>query len=724
MNKKKKDTSGHSSEADFVKVDLHIHTPASSCYKGSKDDDEYLRILERAQKKDIKILAITDHNSIRGYRRIVEIKNQLVEEKTSLSTIKDSEGTQSKLKDINKKLSVFEGLLVLPGIEFEVNNGIHLLIVFDEKTQIDQIEKFLLEGGYDENTFGREKTTRLSNWSIFDFYDRSKKYDCIVIDAHTDSDKGIWNTIGSGQTRAACFRDSQLCAIGFKNEKQKESIIQLLSSSLDYKRSSPIAFVRFSDAHIYTEVGSLITWVKVGKNDFSSLKSAFANPKELITTEKPNLEKILNNLIKENISFGIEDLSDQNLEQFKKLVCALNNSQEGYLLLGVTKEMNKVGLPFSESKEGMKAFSNTIKQVFNSLSSIEGLLFSASHINAYPLQNNKIILSLRVPRVSQLVTIKSDGRVFTIEGRGIKVLSGPEVQNIIEERTARTIETGVGKRISEIEKNYLLIKNYFASLPIIRKFENKSIPMPIRPNVAHNIGLSRKEIVILKKTNEDNPNGKSKGNVFYFAEEIPPRLPYAYLRYSVPLFSIRSLDNKTENKETVYLVPGGGVFYSKRSYPYYCDIKSSILKIHKSDNPLYSMKFITAYLKSSFLLWYLLNKYNDSDLWSPNIYKNIRIPKLRQDTAEDVKRIKEIEYNVDEILNLERKYFLACQRANDSKLIEITTNHNANVDSFAYAIDHIVFQIIQLSEEEIRTIESHLRLNDLYLPKKTKDVKN
>lgn len=63
---------------EFVKVDLHIHTPASICYKGKKDDEEYLRILRTAKKKDLRVIAITDHNSILGYNSLLRLKTKLL----------------------------------------------------------------------------------------------------------------------------------------------------------------------------------------------------------------------------------------------------------------------------------------------------------------------------------------------------------------------------------------------------------------------------------------------------------------------------------------------------------------------------------------------------------------------------------------------------------------------------------------------------------------------
>jgi len=55
---------------DFVRIDLHIHTPASSSdYKGPKDDGEYLRILRKAKSQKLAVIAITDHNTIEGYKK-------------------------------------------------------------------------------------------------------------------------------------------------------------------------------------------------------------------------------------------------------------------------------------------------------------------------------------------------------------------------------------------------------------------------------------------------------------------------------------------------------------------------------------------------------------------------------------------------------------------------------------------------------------------------------
>ena len=83
-------------DIDFVKIDLHIHTPASRCYKGAKDDDEYLKILENAIRQELKVIAITDHNTIEGYTKLQTIKDDLLKNKKSLDDITDSEQSKTK----------------------------------------------------------------------------------------------------------------------------------------------------------------------------------------------------------------------------------------------------------------------------------------------------------------------------------------------------------------------------------------------------------------------------------------------------------------------------------------------------------------------------------------------------------------------------------------------------------------------------------------------------
>lgn len=270
------------------RAELHVHTPSSNCYRGEKNDDEYIKIIETAYKNKIDILAITDHNSVRGYYKICSLEQKLRAEYTALSSINDSKEAKSKIKQLKQVISAFESLLLLPGVEFEVNNGVHLLIIFNPETPESVIERFLFDGGYDEKTFGQESDV-FSNWSIFDLFKESKNYDCVVIDAHSDSNKGIFNTL-QGQTRLHAFIDPSLRGICYKSEKQKVNIEHLLSQ---YGRKTPISFLKSSDAHQTTEIGRDTSYFRLEKKSWSYFKEAFNNPTECISTTFPQTFSIL-----------------------------------------------------------------------------------------------------------------------------------------------------------------------------------------------------------------------------------------------------------------------------------------------------------------------------------------------------------------------------------------------------------------------------------------------
>ncbi|HCU98877.1 MAG TPA: hypothetical protein DGM69_05970, partial [Chloroflexi bacterium] len=61
-------------KANWHKVDLHIHTPASIDYQCK--NVKYIDILRQASKKNLDCIAFTDHNTISGYKQMKdEIKN-------------------------------------------------------------------------------------------------------------------------------------------------------------------------------------------------------------------------------------------------------------------------------------------------------------------------------------------------------------------------------------------------------------------------------------------------------------------------------------------------------------------------------------------------------------------------------------------------------------------------------------------------------------------------
>ena len=107
-----------------VKIDLHIHTPASRdfVYRPLEKDAAYLNILDSALENNIHIIAITDHNTFSGYRYLKELM--------------DMPSNREKYKD----------LLVLCGIEITCFSK-HLLAIFPDSFDEKKQDKFLDEIG-------------------------------------------------------------------------------------------------------------------------------------------------------------------------------------------------------------------------------------------------------------------------------------------------------------------------------------------------------------------------------------------------------------------------------------------------------------------------------------------------------------------------------------------------------------------------------------------------
>jgi len=218
-----------------------------------------------------------------------------------------------------------------------------------------------------------------------------------------------------------------------------------------------------------------------------------------------------------------------------------------------------------------------------------------------------------------------------------------------------------------------------------------------------------------------HPNGTSKGTIFFLLDVQPPRLPFAYLRYTLPLFNVHSLKQTSTSKETLYIVPGGAIYYSKRDYPFFSERLDNILKITADSLPRkLSTKFVVSFLKSSFNFWYLKNKYDEIDLYSPDIFYGLRLPILNSKKPDVVRSLNAIEVNLDNIVKLENDLLTRIRKIKKEDTGKDIEEHNLKVSEFAYDIDKLIYGLLGLTEDDILAIEENLRLNEIYLPKQLK----
>jgi hypothetical protein len=694
---------------DFVKVDLHIHTPASKCYKGKKNDDEYLKILHEAKKKELKVIAITDHNSIAGYKRIIELRAELLSAKSKYEKITDSDQVAKKILQIKKKLNCFDNILILPGIEYEANPGVHLLVIFSDTTSVSEIENFLMLGGYSGENCGLEIPASLANWDILKLYSEASKYDCLVIDAHTDSDKGMLNVLQKGKYRSECFSSVFLNGVCYNSEKQKEQLAETIKSSKEYRRIHPLAFLKSSDAHMIKDIGKYYSWIKMPDLTFMSLKNAFTNPTESISVEYPDIKVILDLLIKNEITLGVQDFSDGNKDLTIRRISALNNTAGGYILFGMNDMKNKIGLPYDKDIKS-NGFIKTIVAWISELDNPIYPLFSL-----YPLNQQKIIISLFIPPTNNLIGSKTEKVVYQFRNNQLVALTPKEVQKYIEERNTKNIQRKIQKSLIIIDNEKTKINNYFFALEMLKSYEENSVPVSTLVMYT-NIESLKLPKLIREKLKDSPSNGRYSGDICYFESKMPPRLDFAYLRYSVPVFPFKGLEKKykRKRKECTYLVNGGGVFYSNYLFPHYSKVKEDVIYITSKNEKDYSNKFICAFLKSSLNLWFCVNNFEEINFYKKDIFMKLRFPIVK---ATNQNLIKKIEDNFDKILTYENEFLKKVYKLkDDNDRIDLIMQHNQRVDTPAYEIDKYFYNIMKYDDNQVKILEASLKANGIYLP--------
>ena len=132
----------------------------------------------------------------------------------------DSEKINYSIEKINSKLNLFNSIHILPGVEFTINPGIHIIVI-SEKKDINDLKNLLDQLGYKDDHYGMDKPI-VPKMDIKDFLQNRLLENKLVIAPHVDSDNGLFNEI-SGMYRADSFKNDSLCAQRNNHKQQKYS---------------------------------------------------------------------------------------------------------------------------------------------------------------------------------------------------------------------------------------------------------------------------------------------------------------------------------------------------------------------------------------------------------------------------------------------------------------------------------------------------------------------
>jgi len=251
--------------AAWVRADFHLHTKADKEFKYSGNDDNFCRLyVEQLKKQGIRIGVISNHNKFDS-REFKELKKEALN----------------------------NGIWLLPGVEFSLKDGFHIIIVFEEtwyKNQSDDdnyVKNFLTAAFLGiENPSSRPYPN-----SKFDLGETVKeldefKHDYFIILAHVDADNGLFREL-KGRTLEAFIQQKAF---------EKVLAVQKSRDKTNYERlcresGRQIACVESSDNAVAgiegLGGGEGKVYLKIGDFNFDAVKYALMNPEYRVKKEPP-----------------------------------------------------------------------------------------------------------------------------------------------------------------------------------------------------------------------------------------------------------------------------------------------------------------------------------------------------------------------------------------------------------------------------------------------------
>jgi len=343
----------------WIRVDLHIHTPASEDY--AEPHVTYLEMLQEAERRELELIAFTDHNSVHGYE-------QMRQEIDFLQTLERAKRlTDEEQHRIDEYRRLLAKITVLPGFEFTSHFGAHILALFAPDRPVSLIEATLLQLGVQPDLLKRGACAVPDTRHVTESYEIINRAGGLAIAAHANGPNGvITETLRmgtSGQSRIAATQHPSLHALEFVNfytDHEKFTSPGFYNGKTEHYERRMFC-IQGSDAHRLrrTNAGDGNAWHRHGIGDryiemmlpeisFASLKALFASQDfDRVRVPKRDQKQWEIDTLRAGQSNERQILRGGRPEQLDSLwrdVAALANMGGGVLIVGV-EDSGVVGVP-------------------------------------------------------------------------------------------------------------------------------------------------------------------------------------------------------------------------------------------------------------------------------------------------------------------------------------------------------------------------------------------
>jgi hypothetical protein len=700
---------GGKSLANWYSIDFHVHTPVSSDYQGDRGSDEaFYRFMEAAHASDIDIVVVTDHNTLDGFRQLCQLQTRLDDILRMLGADK-----QAIPEIYRTRLALFGRVVLLPGAELDVYPNLHYIVVFNPDAPNDA-DALLRAAGCPQAGGAAQAISSASLLRVDELYAEAARVGAVVIAAHADSDKGIYNAGRDwGVSRVEAICDERLCALEYASEVSRGQIASLLQGDPKWHREVPLAFVRGSDFHGATDqaIGARRTWLRIdnyqhtASSSFHGLKRALRNPAEFVSPHgRPEIEAIRQQLETNPFVKSFEDSGDRvSLLQF---ACAFGNTGRGTIVVGRNPHGNWVGV---RGIDEQRLREDAIRLVTEGIKPCPPF-----GVEVYENDESSLFASISVQRCPSVCMLAATGEAYTLaESRPVRATTSDVVQLAEDALLSRFSGLSATKRIAEHARKLAGIHDSIDLIPLVRRFLVKSKLFPELfdyPDESFELPASAREAVDLSY------NGHATGNIIVVTS-VRPREATFYLRFSAPLGQIllddcfcdapRSSGTKLVfcDQGTVFLDSTPNVVVASGGCrPYICKPRSLAP----------SAEYLLGYFKSALYLWFLERCMQLTFAKQPLAFL-YNMPILMPPGAEAEKRVSKI---VSSVLALEHDYLEATDgvRARDLTSQEavraidaLRGPHNAAASQLVRDLDEAFFDFLGATTGERAMIRDVVR---------------
>ena len=325
------------SGAEWLKADLHVHTPASDDMGEEWKEATPKDVVDIAIDKGLDVIAITDHNTAAW-----------------CDQVRDA-ASGSKLT-------------VLPGVELSTPEG-HLLALFDTDVSATHIEDLLVRVGIKRENFGDLHVATTEG--VVGVCSEIAKAHGVAIAAHADGSRGFLKMISVGATRKLAYVCTDLWAIEIldlssKQEHQSGGRYERRMTCLQSSDCWPTG----ADHHQLDGMAQRYSFLKMSERSLSGLKLALIDPEIRVRLADDEWPSVNDSILGMWITRGF--LDTEVIRFNENVSCFIGDTGSGK---SVATELLRFGLDQQARVPKIKAeVGNMLKQQLGDLGTVHILL--------------------------------------------------------------------------------------------------------------------------------------------------------------------------------------------------------------------------------------------------------------------------------------------------------------------------------------------------------------